>query len=411
MKNPKLIGLTTLLIFIASCNGDDEVSDPDLFKQEGYVAVVQTPGGSEVAKYFETLPEAGGTLDLSTGGTDYANFFVRDIFDNALYMADPNDDAAMVKIKVRQDESFEIVGSIPVGESGVMVHIRDESLGVFHDESERAITVFDPVDMTEIGEIDMSEAYLQGNEFPRYMDFYYSGNLVYALTRTASGVAPDSLTVHVANVQTGQFVEEQYINEVVTTWAGGVNSVYSENGDAYFGTIGNIADFAPALMFKIDASTGLDTSYAFNVAQTLNSTNFALQNFYLEVYIGNNKALGTVAIDTPSELFDLITERGGVENLTSEDFSTALDILFTAKNGAWCLFDLVSQTVEIIPGLENVSSFAPTGSLFEGDFVYVPITSDDTNEYWSYNVNTGEVTKAFDVVGGSIIGLFSLTDD
>ncbi|MEM9328277.1 MAG: hypothetical protein AAGA85_21595 [Bacteroidota bacterium] len=411
MKYLGLFGIAASFVLLAACSNDDDgTGEPELFKSSGYVITVQTPSNSAITKYFETLP-IGGTADLSTGGTDYSNFFGRDVFDNALYMADPNDDAAMVKIKVRQDESFEIVGSIAVGTRGVMMHIRDSGLGVFQDESERAITVFDPIEMREIGEIDMSDANLQGGEFPRYMDFYYSGNLVYALTRTASGVTPDSLTVHVADVQTGQFVEEQYIDAVVTTWAGAANSVYDESGNAYFGTIGDLASFAPALMFKIDASTGLDTDYAFNVAQTLNPTNFALQNFYLEIYIGNNKALGTVAVDTPAELFQLIADRGGIENLTQEDFQTALNILFTAKNGAWCLFDLAAQTVEVIPGIPSVSSFAVTGALRDGDVVYLPVASDENNEYYSYNINTGETALAFDVVGGSLLSIHSLTQD
>ncbi|MEM1408679.1 MAG: hypothetical protein AAGG59_17990 [Bacteroidota bacterium] len=412
MNKLKLISFAATLIFLLSCgDDDDETSQSDLYKQEGYVIAVQTPGQTEIAKYFETLPEPGGVADLSVGGTDYANFFPRDVFDNALYMADPNDDDAMVKVKVRQDESFEIVGSIPVGERGVMMHIRDEGLGVLHDESEKAITVFDPISMTEIGEINMEDAYLQADEFPRYMDFYFSGNLVYALTRTSSEVIPDSLTVHVANVQTGQFIEEQYINQKVTTWAGGANSVYTENGDAYFGTLGDLENLAPALLFKIDASSGLDESYQFNVAQTLNPANLALQNFYLEKYIGNNKAIGTVAVDTPAEIFALLQERGGFENFTEEDQDLALSILFTAKNGAWCIFDLVDQTVEIIPGLPNISSFAVTSALLDGEIVYLPIASDENNEYYSYNINTGEVAKAFDVVGGTILSIHSLTQD
>lgn len=424
MKNLLPIVLIAFSVFLASCDEDESdvgttttgidtlsTTDTVLYKEDGYVIVVQTPGGSEIAKYYEELPEPGSTIDLSSGGTDYAQFFVRDVFEHAIYMADPNEDAAMVKIQVREDESFEIVGSIPVGQRGVMMHIRDENLGVFQDESERAITVFNPTTMTEIGQIDMSAAYLQGTEFPRYMDFYFSGDLVYGLTRTSSGLVPDSLTVHVANVQTGQFVEEQYYNQVVTTWAGAANSVYTENGDAYFGTIGDLTNFSPALMFKIDADDGLDPDYAFNVAQTLNPMNFALQNFYLELYLGNNKALGTVALDTPAEIFALIQAAGGIENLSAADFATGLQILFSAKNGAWCIFDLVDQTVELIPGLPNLSSFAVTGSLLDGDVVYLPITSDDTNEYWSYDTTTGEVAKAYEVVGGSISDIISLSQE
>ena len=107
--------LASTLVF-SSCNDDDnDIEDPDTvevdtIKTDGIVIVTETPSSSFV-KYYEELPTE--TVDLSDG-QDFQRFDVKDVFEGAMYLANPNGINGFSRVVVDNDNEITVTGTLPI---------------------------------------------------------------------------------------------------------------------------------------------------------------------------------------------------------------------------------------------------------------------------------------------------------
>jgi hypothetical protein len=73
---------------------------------------------------------------------------------------------------------------------------------------------------------------------------------------------------------------------------------------------------------------------------------------------------------------------------------------------------VTSKAFDVIPGLPLVSPFlvSTITKLGNGEFL-IPVAASGENAFYRYNSNTGTASKAFDVTGGDIIGVYNLSEN
>lgn len=404
--------VAVMMVFI-SCGDNSTGSDEEIENiKTGFIVNVQTPSGTYLAKYYDEMPS--GSADVSDG-TDFQNFFALDSHDGALYMQRTDGSGGFSKVVVNANGEIVEEGFLPtVDEGSYRIKIRDDNTGVFHDRNTPdEITIFDPSDLSISGTIDMSAAFSPGPQ--RYDSFYFRDNLVFAPIRPEQGGSFDSTIVHIADLSTATYIGTSTINSgQPINFSSFGNRNVDENGNVYVTDIGNPTGANPiASILKIPAgSNEFDTSYDFTPALILNPANTLLavtSGFY---YHQNGTAYAQVATDIPQELLELLASVGGnPANLSNEQINQALNILFTAENGRWCRLDLNAQTVTPLPDFPKISPFI-TNAIMEADGkLYFPIVTESENAIYEYDPSTNQSQKAFDVEGGSLIGVYNLSND
>jgi hypothetical protein len=88
-----------------------------------------------------------------------------------------------------------------------------------------------------------------------------------------------------------------------------------------------------------------------------------------------------------------------------------LGILFTAESARWCVLDLVAKSVTPITGIPNVGAFAAGGSFRHNGEIYLAVPTAGEQAYYRYNPDTGATTKAFNVSGGDLAGVYNLAEN
>lgn len=418
----KILGLSTLaalaIFLFPSCDKDDDVTTDEI-RTSGFVAVVSTASQTGIAKYIEELPADGGNINVAEDGTDFPRFFPADLYNHALYLARPDGSAGFAKYEVNTDGALIETGVIPTAAANSFrIAVRDANVGVFHDRANPdQITVFNPTRMEITNTIDMSDAPVPGDIPQRYQKFLFRGDDVFAFIRGEDGSEFASLVVHQANLSSNTYVGSTQRNgdgfSEISVFSFFGQNVTDEEGNLYIPDAGNINGTGlPASLNKVSAgSNEFDTSYQFFPAQVLNPANFALPLFDNFTTIGGNRAIAKVNAETPQAVIDIVTQAGGVENLSPDQINQVLGILFTAETSRWCVLDLVAKTVRPISGIPAVGAFAGGGTFrHDGEF-YLAVPTDAEQAYYRYNPNTDVATKAFTVTGGDIAGVFNLAEN
>lgn len=405
-----------LTVAASSCGDDDDdgfVAPEDQRLESGYVISATTPSGSLLVDYFAELPE--GAADLSEG-TDFQQFFPVDLHEHALYNALPDGSAGFARLMVNGNGEIVVDASASTSDAtSFQIAVRDEDTGVFHDRgTPDRLTLFNPTTMAIEGTIDMSDAFVPVGTTPRYQTLYFRGDEVFAPIRGNDGTTYDSLIVHVANVATGSYARTLIVDdgEINPFNDFGQNDL-AEDGTLYISDQGSALAANPSNIRRITpGADDFDPDYEFEPASVLNPDNPLLPIHRGFRYIGDGKGIALVAFETPPAAIAVVQEAGGAQNLTPEQIQEILGILFTAPSGRWCVLDMEAQTVTPIESLPIQSVYATTVVSAEGDDLLIPITTDDVNAVYRYDVGADSAEKAFGIVGGGVVtGVYNLAND
>jgi len=426
--NSKLKFLTSItlmaaLITVSSCN-DDDVATPDpnvnTNKTNGFVVVGQTPSQTAVVKYIEELPADGGTIDLSSGVTDFPRFFPNSLFDHALFLPNP-DESVGGFAKYVVNEKGEIVEEdlLPVSDpSSFRIAVKDSETGVFHDRATpNSVTVFDPTSMQITTTIDMSAGFVPGNVDQRYNSMYFRDNDVFMPIRGNDNSVFPSMVVHQANLGSNSFVgstqrDGNGVSSIQTVNQFGQN-VIDAQGNLYIMDGGNYDGAGiPAAINKIPAgSNEFDPNYQFFPAQVLNPANVFLPTANTLYVTEGTKAILKVNAETPQEAIDIVQAAGGVQNLTPAQIQQVLGILFTAESANWCEVDLAAKTVTPIVGIPKFGIFAATSVFRHNGDLYLAVANSTEQAFYRYNTSTGTAERAFTVTGADLTGIYNLAQN
>ena len=374
------IGLTALLLSLSSCSDDDDSSmDASLEnKTSGFVIVGNTASGTARVKYTEELPT--GTFDLSDGA-DFPGFDPRTIYDHALFVRTPSPGQSSSFSKYVVNNTGELVeaGRIPTGLGPFRIMVRDAQVGVFQDPDRPSqITVFNPTSLVITSTINMSDGFVPGGINPRYTQFYFRGNDVFAPIDAGANREFTSFILHQANI-TNSFVEDTQREgngeNIISNFYNYLHHNNLDNaGNLYIPDGGNHeGEGIPGRINKIPAgSNEIDPTYVFEPARELNPQNIFLPTFNHFYVIDNNKAIARVNAETPRQAIDIVQAAGDVTVFTRRD-----------------MFE------------------------HEGLF-YLPVVvggANRQNSYYRYDPRTGTSEKAFDVTGADIVGVFNLANN
>ncbi|MGD1840437.1 MAG: hypothetical protein ACFB0B_06010 [Thermonemataceae bacterium] len=412
------------VLLLSACNDDEdataEVTPVDSIRTTGFVIVGVTESGSSLVKYVEELPTT--SIDLSDG-TDFANFFPNSVNDGALFLTRPDNAAGFAKYVVNAAGELEERGIIPATDaSSFRIDVRDAEVGVLHDRATpNQITVFNPTTFQVTNTIDMSEGFVPGDVNQRYQRFVFRGDDVFTPIRgnadTQGGFS--SFVLHQANLRTNTFVGDTQRDgngvSVITTVNNFGQRLLDEQGDLYINDSGS-SDGAgvPGRVNKIPAgSNEIDADYVFEPSLVLNPENNFLPAFNVFSLVGGQKAIAKVNAFTPQEAIDFVTDAGGVNNLSPEQLQEVFGILARAESARWCELDLETRIVTRLEGVPTVGIFG-FASTFIADgevYMYVNRQASGENAFYRWNPTTGEVSKAFDVIGAEISGIYNLSNN
>jgi len=409
------------LLIVSSCNDDNE-PDPnvDINKTSGFVVVGQTPSQTAVVKYIEELPADGGTIDLSTGVTDFPRFFPNSLYDHALFLPNPDESVGGFS-KYVVNENGEIVEEalLPVSDpSSFRIGVRDAEVGIFHDRATpNSVTVFNPSTMQITSTIDMSAGFVPGGIDQRYNSIYFRNNDVFMPIRGNDNSVFPSMVVHQANLSNNSFTGDTQrdgngVSSIQTVNQFGQN-VIDAQGNLYIMDGGNYDGAGiPAAINKIPAgSNEFDTDYQFFPAQVLNPANTFLPTANTLYVTEGTKAILKVNAETPQEAIDIVIAAGGVQNLTPDQINQVLGILFTAESANWCEVDLAAKTVTPIAGIPKFGIFAATSVFRHNGDWYLAVANNAEQAFYRYNPSTGTAERAFTVTGADLTGIYNLAEN
>ncbi|MEM8937726.1 MAG: hypothetical protein AAGC64_00095 [Bacteroidota bacterium] len=419
--------LVLALAVITSCDdGLNETGELSGNIQTTGFVVSGTTSSGVLVKYFPELPNDGSAIDLSDG-TDFQRFFVNSVMDHAMFLPQPDNSLGFAKFVVGENGQFFEVGSALALDAGSFrIDVKDSDLGVFQDRSTPDnITVFDPKTMDIIGSIDMTDAFIpddaDGNsQDQRYQRFIFRGDDVYAparVNRSGAGFA-NQILFHQADVATMSYIGETERMGPAPIGIGNINDMgqnyIDAEGNLYLPDVGVIpGPGAPARVNRVPiGSEDIDPTYTFEPSSQLAPGNFFLPAFlYFKIVPGTNTAVALVNGDVPPRVVEIITEAGGIPNLTGDEIQEITGLLFQSPSARWCELDLNAQTVTVIDGIPSMGILAP-GSLFffEGD-VFLPVENAEERGYYRWNPETGVATKAFEITGADLSQVINLEND
>ncbi|MEL6835580.1 MAG: PKD domain-containing protein [Bacteroidota bacterium] len=381
----------------------------------GFIVTAQTEEGSWFAQYFEELPT--GVVDI-TQGTAFQTFFPLSVLDGAIYMARPDGSAGFAKLGVNGNGEIVEDGIIStISDESFVIAVRDKDFGLFHDRNDpNVINTFNPTSMQVTGTIDMTVANAAHPDPVRYQDFIFRGsNEVFAPMRLEAGGNVDNVALPRIDISAGAAVDvaefEDAGNLVVLNSS---RRFFDESGNFYYWHAGDIGfPTISGAILKINAGQNdYDPTYNFKVPEVYSpqvtgaGSFLSAFNYYKD---GRGFALVNTALDP--QIFALIQERGGVQNLTDEDFQMIQFWLFNSPTGEIVEVDLDTQSASAISGLPAISVFDNSSIIFLGeDEPYFSISNPSVNALFRYDEG-GTATKVFDLTGAQITTVVDLSQD
>lgn len=417
--NPLLL-LTLALLGVLTFSGceDDDMTEPmePGNRTSGFVIVGTTPSETALVKYVDELPSDEVSMD---DAQDFPQFFPNAKVDNALFLARPDRTAGFAKFVVNADGMLEREGVLPaIDPSSFRIDVRDSGLGVYQDRATpQTLTVFNPTTLEVTGTIDMSEAPVPGDIDQRYQRFTFRGDDVFAPIRGNDGTSFPSFVVHQADLSTNSYVGSTQRDgngfSSIITFNSFNQRLVDEDGDLYLPDAGNYDGAgiqARVNVIRAGRDT-FDTEYEFFPAQQLNPANTFLPTFNTFTVVADGLAVARVNSETPQAAIDIVTQAGGVQNLSSDQIMQVLGILFSSETARWCLLDLDARTVTPIDGIPATGVFAG-GSVFfhEGD-AFIPAITQSEAGYYRYEPGSGTATRAFTVSGAEVTGVYNIGND
>ncbi len=418
------IGALIFALVLGSCSSSDDL-DPEapidppevpVNKSSGFVVVGTTTNETALVKYYEEIPT--GTIDISDG-KDFLQFFPTSLYDNALYLARPDESPGFAKMVVNSEGEVVEEGIIPTVEgSSFRIQVKDSETGVFQDRATpNTITVFNPETLEVTGTIDMSAGFVPGDVDQRYQRFVFRGNDIFAPIRGNDGAIFPSFILHQSNLSSEAFVGDTQrdgngVSPINTLNNFGQNLI-DPMGNLYIGDAGNFEGAGiPARINKIPAgSNEIDPGYIFEPATVLDPTNVFLPTFSGFNVLSDGTAFARVNSETPQAAIDIVLAAGGVQNLSPDQIQQIFGILFTAESSLWCALDLEAKTVTPIDGIPAVGIFAGGQMFVHNGEVYLPVTTTTENAYYKWNPSTGATSKAFEVTGADISGVYNIANN
>ena len=383
-----------------------DLNPENVRRKSGFILSATTPDNAWFAQYFEEMPT--GIVDISQG-TAFQEFFPLSIIDGAVYLSRTDGSPGFEKLGVNGNNAFVEDGIISTvsGESFVIA-ARDKDFGVFHDRNDpNTVNTFNPTTMEVTGAIDMTIANAITEAPVRYQDFIFRGdNEIFTPMRLEAGGNVPNVALARIDISSGSTVdiaEFEGMGEVVV-----LNSsrrFFDEDGNFYFFHAGNIGfPTVSGSILKIPAgSSDYDPNYNFKVPEVNNPAVTGAGSFMSSFnYWKDNLGFALVNESLDPRILELVTERGGTQNLTDEDLQQIQVWLFTSPTGAIVQVDLVNQTVTKIGGLPAVSVFDTFGVSFIDGNPYFSVANPEINALYEFDEATGMVNKVFDVTGAQI---------
>ncbi|MEM7108315.1 MAG: hypothetical protein AAF519_08825 [Bacteroidota bacterium] len=378
--------------------------------KSGFIVRAETPNGNIIAKYFSEMPS--GTADLSDGQV-FQNFEPQAILDGFLY-SDGATDGTQVLARTRVNGNGQIVsaGTLPVAGDISRPSIADASTGVFTTtaSSPAQLGVFDPLNMQLEGLISLSEEEI--SEPHELRNALIRDDEVYANPIPTGDEDFNSVYLHVANHQTGAYVSTaEFPDFGRNTW---IKMPFSnnvdENGNIYYMATGTFPTNTSASLLKIPSgSNDFDLDYKFEPASVVNPLNLLVPYTAYFNYVANDIAVALAVTDVPDAALDIITQAGGIGNLTQAQLLQILGLFTTEEVGRWVKINVVTQDVEIIQGLPALGGFGPEGAVVIDGKVYLTASTGSENAVYTFNPSTDAVEKVFEVEGGAVRGLIDLS--
>ena len=382
----------------------------------GFIVTASTPNGDIVAKYFSEMPS--GTADL-TDGQVFRSFAPWDILDGYLYTEGATDGGNVIG-RARVNGNGQIVddGNLVVTGDIIRPAIVDATTGVYTTQANSAETgaqvgVFNPMTMQEEGRIPMSDEGLPGPQRMRNLLIRGDEVFTFIVSLNLDEVPFTSVYLQSANYRTGQFTATAEFpgfgqsNWVKSPFANNVD----ENGNIYLLASGIVPQNRSATLLKIPAgSNEFDLDYSFVPALKVNPENLTFPISFLFNYLGNNIAVALATTEVPPRVLEIIASVGGnPANLDRAQLIEVLTLFNTEEVGRWVKINVATQEVENIAGLPAQGVFAPAFSVVINEEVYLSTSTGSENAIYKYNPTTDAVEKAFDVEGGSVMGLLDLS--
>lgn len=419
------VALLALGLLFYACSSDDEGNEnPQLTnKTTGFVVVVRNSSGDDLVKYFEEIPT--DTIDISDG-QDFPTFFPTSLVGHAMFMNRPDGAGGFSKFVVNSngevvEEGF--MTTLEQGGNAGRIEARDTEFGVFQDRQlPDQINVFNPTTLQTMATIDMSPGFVPDDIGQSYQRFFFRDDDVFATVRGLGGQAFPSLILHQANLASNNYVGETQRagngRGVIFANNGFGQNFTDESGNFYMADAGDVTGGGIfARINKIPAgSNDIDPDYIFEPTRIINPENTFLPTFGVFKYLGNDKAIAKVNVETPQQVIDIIDAAGGATNLSDAEISQIQGIIIGSETSRYCVLDLNALTVTPIPDVPPLGILFTGGAPFfhDGEIYFGVVRNSgaaNENAYYKYNHITGEAQKAFDILGGELRGIYNIAND
>lgn len=418
MKNSKVILLIGTLVGIlsplASCEDDDTMSANESVALDSGFLVVTSGDMNRFVRYTPDLP--GGTFDAAAGES-FERFTIRDQFQNQLFLNSVSSQNGVEKFVVTESGQVESAGNIPTSADAFPITIAGQNTGYYSDRNDLTkLFIFDPASMQRTGEIDLSDAFfIEGADFENYGGITIRGNDMFFpyRARRNSAVATDSLIYHVIDLNTDTYVKTIFLPGHIEPRVFNTPAV-DEQGNIYQLTTGDQAfpNLIKPSIVKIPAgSTDFDASYDFRPLDALpGGAQLPVQVMDGFFYDSDGIAYAFGTIQIPESVTQIVTEAGGLTQLTQEERNMILSLIATEPASAWLRIDLNAQTVSVIQDIPLSTPFADAITEIDGD-LYLGTASNELTAIYRYDPDTQTSTEVFrlSTASGDISGLFDLS--
>ncbi|KAA9353612.1 hypothetical protein [Larkinella humicola] len=424
-----------LSIFIAGTLFSCQTSDPDTpaaeskYQEEGYVlaSISQTSASNTFyAGYFPTLPS--GNVDL-TAKSSYSSFYPSATWKNYLFGQPLVSDKKLSKMAVvKATGAIEEVASIPLVDYISRVLIINDQLGVYSTGGNRALFMFNPTTMENLGPIDMASAQNfpdhETNIYP-HLTYRASDNRLFASLYTNSSKTgqfydAQNVYVEVINMTTKKWEKTAVFEQATYAVSRGAeNSLVDENGTIYVITQGqygldgqlgpNAAKRSRPQILKIPAgSTDFDKTYSFNPVSAVGLPNLMFQLVLGGVYDANGIAYACISgQQDPPRLLELIAKLA-TNTITATEYQELSNLAFYGANQRWARLDLNAKTATIIQDIPLTAGYGyPITYKYDGK-IYMPVYNAEQklNGIYSYDPTTSKATQIAALTAGGLITHF-----
>lgn len=428
MKRITLLMSVLFAVTLLSCDKDKD-STPEaesLYQDEGYVlaSITQSAAGNSFyVGFFADKP--AGDIDL-TKKTAYSNFAMRTAHRNFIYGVGLDGDKKVSKQAILKSSGAVVeVGSIALIDYLSAIKIINDELGVYTTWGNRALFLFNPKTMENLGQIDMSKAQnFPDNETNIYTHLAYrpNDNKLFATLYTNSGKTgqfydAQDVFVEVIDLTTKKWEKTTSFKQATYPISRGAeNSIVDETGNVYIVTQGqygldgqlgpNSAKRSRPQILKIPTGkTDFDATYSFNPVNVVGQTNSIFQLLLGTIYDSNGIVYACLSAESyPPRLLELIAKLAS-STITAAEYSELSNLAFYSPVQRWAKLDMNAQTVSVIADLPLTAGYGyPNSVKYDGKF-YFPIYNADLklNGYYTYDPATGKSEKGGTVTAGGLV--------